>query len=449
MGLLNFIKPAPPIPVMQDKAAAERLYKRYRLAIMLAITIGYGFYYTCRVGLSVVRKPLIDSGILSIEQIGWIAAVGFYGYAFGKLINGFLADYSNVRKLFSLGLLLSAICNAVFGFSKLYWVFLAAWALNGWVQGFGAACCGVSLANWFTYRHRGKYYGIWSSAHSIGEGLTFVGTSALVLHFGWRGGFVGPAIACTIMAALAYLAMKDRPASCGLPPAAELENEPVQFVQQPAEQKSTLSSQLEMFKMPALWLLCFSSAAMYITRYAVTSWGMLYLQEIRGFETMQAGYLLAINTILGISGGICYGFISDLIFKGRRPPASLLYGLFNLFAMFMIFVFPVKSFWMLAFLMGIFGFTIGGLLVGLGGLFAVDIASNKASGAALGFVGVFSYIATALQENISAWLIKSGSTVVDGVITHYNFDKAIVFWIGASAVSVLLSLMTWKAKVSG
>lgn len=447
MDLLKFLKPAPPIAVIQDKSQIERLYRRYRLGIIIAVTVGYGFYYTCRIGLSVVKKPLIDSGLLTMEQLGWLGAASFYGYAFGKLINGFLADYSNVRKMFSLGLFLSAICNAIFGFSNLYWVFLAAWALNGWFQGFGAGCCGVSLTNWFTYRHRGKYYGIWSSAHSIGEGLTFVGTSALVLHFGWRGGFLGPAFVCIIIAALAYLLMRDKPESCGLPPAAELENEPAQMVQ-PVEQKSTLSAQLAMFKMPALWLLCFSSAAMYIARYAVTSWGMLYLQEIRGFATMQAGYLLAINTISGIFGGICYGFISDWIFKGRRPPASFLYGLLNLLAMFMIFVFPIKSFWLLAFAMGIFGFTIGGLLVGLGGLFAVDIASNKASGAAVGFVGVFSYIATAIQENVSAWLIKGGSTVVDGV-THYNFDRVIVFWLGASVVSMLLSLMTWKAKVSG
>ena len=32
-------------------------------AIMLAITLGYGFAYTCRLALSVVKKPLIDAGI--------------------------------------------------------------------------------------------------------------------------------------------------------------------------------------------------------------------------------------------------------------------------------------------------------------------------------------------------------------------------------------------------
>jgi OPA family sugar phosphate sensor protein UhpC-like MFS transporter len=448
MDFVKEIKPAAALATMKDKAEIERLYKRYRLGIIIAITVGYGFYYTCRIGLSVAKKPLIDAGILTVEQIGWIGAATFYGYAFGKFINGFIADYSNVRKLFTAGLLLSAICNAVFGFSNLFWAFIIAWALNGWFQGFGAACCAVSLTNWFTCRNRGKYYGIWSSAHSIGEGLTFIGTSVLVLHFGWRGGFLGPAIVCIAVAFIVYFLMKDRPASCGLPSAIQLENEDAASITESAEARGTLSAQLQIFKNPALWLLCFSSAAMYITRYAVTSWGMLYLQEMRGFSTMRAGYLLGINTCLGIVGGVCYGFVSDFIFRGRRPPASFMYGILELIALFMIFVFPIKSFWLLSIAMGLFGFTIGGLLVGLSGLFAVDIASNKASGAALGFVGVFSYIATALQENISSCLIQSNSTVVDG-ITHYNFDKAIIFWIGASMLSLLLSLLTWKAKVNG
>jgi OPA family sugar phosphate sensor protein UhpC-like MFS transporter len=447
VSILDVLKPAQAIEPIQDKAKIEQLFRRYRLGIIVAITIGYGFYYTCRLGLSVAKKPLIDGGIFTIKQLGQIGAATFYGYAFGKFINGFIADHANVRKLFAAGLFLSAACNIVFGFSNLLWVFIAAWALNGWFQGFGAACCAVSLTSWFTYRNRGRCYGIWSSAHSIGEGLTFIGTSALVVCFGWRGAFLGPAIVCIIVSFLIYWLMKDRPYSCGLPTLAEWENIRSDAVVASAP-KSTFSAQLEMFKNPALWLLCFSSAAMYITRYAINSWGMLYLQEARGFDTMAAGSLLGINTFVGIVGGIGYGFLSDWFFKGRRPPASLVYGILELTAMCMIFIVPIKNYWLLAAAMGLFGFTIGGLLVGLSGLFAVDIASNKASGAALGFVGIFSYIAAAMQENISGYLIQKGTTVVDG-ITHYDFSRPILFWIGASVVSLILALMTWKAKISG
>ncbi len=50
------------IPVQSASAAVasqdvNRSFQRHRLRIMLAITLGYGFIYTCRLGLSIVKKP--------------------------------------------------------------------------------------------------------------------------------------------------------------------------------------------------------------------------------------------------------------------------------------------------------------------------------------------------------------------------------------------------------
>ena len=59
----------------------DALYRRHRLRVMLAITLGYGFIYTCRLGLSIVKKPLIDEGIFTVEQLGMIGSALFYGYA--------------------------------------------------------------------------------------------------------------------------------------------------------------------------------------------------------------------------------------------------------------------------------------------------------------------------------------------------------------------------------
>ncbi len=61
----------------------DATYRRQRLRIMLAITLGYGFIYTCRLGLSILKKPLIDGGIFTVEELGMIGAALFYGYAAG------------------------------------------------------------------------------------------------------------------------------------------------------------------------------------------------------------------------------------------------------------------------------------------------------------------------------------------------------------------------------
>lgn len=76
---------------------------------------------------------------------------------------------------------------------------------------------------------------------------------------------------------------------------------------------------------------------------------------------------------------------------------------------------------------------------------AIDIVPREATGAALGIVGMASYVGAGLQDIVSGWLINSGKTVTDGVTT-YDFDTAIVFWIAASALSFILALCVTKKK---
>ena len=94
-----------------------------------------------------------------------------------------------------------------------------------------------------------------------------------------------------------------------------------------------------------------------------------------------------------------------------------------------------------------YGFTLSGLMAALGGLFAVDIAPKGATGAAMGFVGIFSYLGAALQENISATLISNNLQITQD-IWIYNFDEVILFWIGSSVISLLLAATLRNTKIT-
>ena len=48
-------------------------------------------------------------------------------------------------------------------------------------------------------------YGLWSTAHSIGEGLTFLLIGGVVAAFGWRYGFFAPTLICLGAAAFTSL----------------------------------------------------------------------------------------------------------------------------------------------------------------------------------------------------------------------------------------------------
>jgi OPA family sugar phosphate sensor protein UhpC-like MFS transporter len=237
--------------------------------------------------------------------------------------------------------------------------------------------------------------------------------------------------------------MQDRPVTIGLPTVADWKNDHLATTVPP--QASVLSIQFSILKIPAIWILALASSTMYVTRYAISSWGILYLQEDRGYGLADASLFMAANTIAGIAGCLLFGFLSDKLFSARRPPANILFALVELAGLLLIFFGPRNS-WMLLFAFVLFGIGLNGLVTSLGGLFAVDIAPKKVAGAAMGFIGVFSYIGAAVQENISGALIESGMQVVDGV-RSYDFGPAIWFWIGSSAFSMLLAASLWRVRL--
>ncbi|HET9160191.1 MAG TPA: MFS transporter, partial [Caulobacteraceae bacterium] len=79
-SLLGWIAPGPEAETLGDKGAIDALYRRHRFRIMMAITVGYGLSYTCRVAIGVVKKPMIDAGIFSAADFGLIGSALFYSY---------------------------------------------------------------------------------------------------------------------------------------------------------------------------------------------------------------------------------------------------------------------------------------------------------------------------------------------------------------------------------
>jgi len=434
-------------PPLEDQNLVDSLYKRHRMRIMLAITIGYGLVYTCRLALSMVKKPLIDGGIFTPVELGIIGSALFYTYAFGKLTNGFLADHMNLKIFFAFGVLISALINIGMGFSTILWLSVLLWALNGWFQGFGAPTGAVALATWFSNRERGRMYGIWSTAHAIGEGLTFVGVAGVVTLWGWRAGFWGPGLMCIVVAGGLYWLMQDRPQTLGLPRVADWKNDYVSSDEGSKEKKeSTWAVQRTILKIPAIWVLALASASIYVTRYAINSWGVLYLQEAKGYSLMQAGGVISVNTIAGILGAVTFGFASDKIFNARRPPTNVIFAALEIIGLLMVFFGPSGNLTFMTVAFFIYGFGLTGLVTSLGGLFALDIAPKRAAGAAMGFIGVFSYIGAALQDQISGHMIERGITMIDGV-RHYDFTTVIWFWVGSSVLSLILATSLWRVRM--
>jgi len=410
--------------------------------------------------MGVMKQPLIDAGLLNATQLGIIGACLYWTYAVGKLVNGFLADTSNIKRFMATGLILSVAANFIMGIigvtavkagisnSVIFIVFAIMWAMNGWAQSMGAPPSIVALSRWFPLKIRGTYYGFFSASHNIGEGLSFIFVGSLVGVFGWKWGFFGAACAGILGVLLILFWLHDTPESKGLPSIEELSGEKV-----PEKTKNdaaeTKKIQKAVIKNPGVWILAGASAFMYMSRYAINEWGTIFLQETYDYDLTAAAAIIGINPIFGIIGTVFSGWLSDKVFKGDRKYPAFVAGVLEAVALF-LFLFGGGSHFVLALSMVLFGTAIGVLIAFLGGLMAIDLVPRKASGAALGIVGVASYAAAGVQNVITGLLLDNHTyeaiNAAGETVTKHDFTYVSWFWLGAAVISFLLPMLNWKRK---
>ncbi len=471
MGFIDFFKTSAPKPVRTDldEQRQKRLHRSLALQSFVAGTLGYSLYYVCRTSLNVMKKPILDSGMLDATQLGVIGSALLFAYAIGKLVNGFIADHCNIKRFMATGLLVSTLANLTMGIVGIFGsnnefigeaaipsavtfvIFAIMWGINGWSQSMGAAPAIIALSRWFPLSRRGTFYGFFSASHNIGEWLSFIFVGSIVAVAGWQWGFFGSALAGAIGVVIILFMMHDTPESKGLPSIEVLTGEKVEVKK---SDESVADIQKQVLRTPAVWILALASAFMYISRYSLNSWGILFLQEEKGFSLETATFIISINALLGIIGTVLAGWMSDVLFKGDRKMPAFVSGIM-LSISYIIFIYGGNAYWVNVAAMVLFGISIGVLIAFLGGLMAVDIVSRKASGAALGVVGIASYIAAGLQDVVSGWLIDKNMTIVESVNSlgevvqdkTYDFSSAAIFWIGASIISFLLPILNWGKRV--
>ena len=475
MGLLNFFKTSAPAPLRTDldEQGQKKYHRSLALQSFIAGTLGYSLYYVCRTSLNVMKKPILDSGMLDATQLGIIGSALLFAYAIGKFVNGFLADHSNIKRFMAAGLLVSTLASLTMGTigflgsdnaftgsaalpsSVVFLIFAIMWGINGWSQSMGAAPAIIALSRWFPLSRRGTFYGFFSASHNIGEWLSFIFVGSIVAVAGWQWGFFGAAIAGAIGVVVILFLMHDTPESKGLPSIEVLTGEKVEVAK---KVESAGDAQKLALRTPAVWILALASAFMYISRYSLNSWGILFLQEHKGFELADATFIISINALLGIVGTVLAGWMSDVLFKGDRKMPAFVSGIM-LSLSYILFIYGGNEYWVNIASMVLFGIAIGVLIAFLGGLMAIDVVPRKATGAALGIVGCASYIAAGIQDVVSGYLIDSNLTtevvqvaneageMIEQTIKHYDFSQAGLFWIAASVISFLLPILNWGKKV--
>ncbi|MBO8486405.1 MAG: MFS transporter [Bacteroidetes bacterium] len=452
MSLYSFYRISKPSAEKVPPQEVDSTYRKIRSRTFWGAVVAYSLYYVCRLSLSIVKQPLIDGGIFTAGQLGVIGSSLLFVYAVGKFMNGFIADYCNIKRFMATGLLVSAVANLLLGLlglfhgasgtvSAVFFVsFAVLWGINGWVQSMGSPPGIISLSRWFPLSRRGTYYSFFCSSPYLGEFLSFIIVGLIVGALGWQYGFIFASLGGFAGAAIIIFFVSDTPESKGLPSVQELSGEEMKA----EDRMRTVETQKSVLRHPGIWIIAASSAFVYIAKYAIANWGVLFLQKEKAFSLESATQIIAFSAALGVLGTILAGWLSDKVFKGSRVIPVIISGLLS-FISFALFLFAGGGYVANIIYVSMFSLAVGVLYCIIAGLMAMDIVPRKATGAALGIVGISSYVAAGIQDIASGYLIQGYTEgAADMADAVYNFTPVSLFWLFAMFVAFVLPVVTWN-----
>jgi OPA family sugar phosphate sensor protein UhpC-like MFS transporter len=194
---------------------------------------------------------------------------------------------------------------------------------------------------------------------------------------------------------------------------------------------------MEVIKSPGIWVLAIATGCLYIGRYGIEHWAPLFLQTAKGHSAGTAGWIISSYSIGGVFGLAGSGFISEHLFRGNRYIPMLVFDIVAVLMIAALYLISAEHVVTQAIILALIGFTLCATMVYKSGLMAVDLVSRRAAGAAIGLVGLFSYVAAAIQDTVTGRLLEHSKVVV-GKATQYSYHGVFAFWITSLCISTLL-----------
>jgi len=413
--------------------AGKRTFNYWQVRTIVVTMLGYAAFYFVRKDLSVAMPAMqADLGI-SKTSLGVILTCMGLCYGVSRFINGMIGDRVKSKYFMATGLVLSAVCNIVFGFSSSVVVFAIVWILNGWFQGMGFPPCVRLLTHWIPPKQLATKMSVWNTSHSIGAGLVVISCGYIVTLLGWRWCFYIPAVIALAGAAMILFGLEDTPSSVGFK---ELNVGKKQGNNKDnAEFKKILKKRV--FGNPYIWILAVGNFFVYIMRYAILDWGPTLLGEWKGISISSAGWMVATFEIFGIAGMLLSGWATDKYFGGRAPRVCVICMIMATFFMSLFWYMDQPPIWLATIVLACAGFFIYGPQA-LVGIASANIATQEAASSAAGLTGLFGY----------------ASTVVSGlglgyIAQHFSWSAAVASLMGFGLIGAIAFMFCWKAKANG
>jgi len=410
----------------------------------------YTSFYTCRYNLAIANKSISDEFGFNKAQIGSIITTALLAYAFGQIINGLLTDRLGGKRAMLIGAAGTVIMNTIFGFASfwgLLWLFVVIRGIDGYMQSFGAPGMVKINAAWFAHTERGRFAGIFGFMINAGRvlinnfgpaflaGFVFFGLWYVPpLH--WRWLFWIPSMLAAVIGVCMALIAKPTPRDAGF------EHPGVEEPQGADEVRSNVRDVFwTIASNPVVWIVALAYACTGSVRQGVDQWFFRFMQEVHHLDLHDPRfkYLGFGIPIVASIGSLVSGYISDIVFKGRRAPVAA--GCYFLETAIILAAAQFTSANTAVLFLILISLTVNATHSILGTAAAMDIGGVRMAGFASGLIDSFQYFGGSLSGLLLGHLL-------DRSWGWYFYFMAPFGLIGGTLMLTILGKVT-LAKSSG
>lgn len=406
---------------------------RYRWLIFWILAFSYVLVYFHRLCPAVVALDMMRDLKAGGGLLGLLGSAYFYPYALMQLPAGLLSDSWGPRKTITLFFCVAFAGSMLLGLAPN--LFLA--IIGRTLVGLGVAMLFVPtmkiLAEWFRVREFAFMTGILMAMGGIGSLSAASPLALLSSAIGWRMSFVVVGGFTLVLGALVWIFVRDRPQDKGwAPPRRERKTGTAPPIRLAENVRKVLLT-------PAFWPVAiwfFFDCAVFFSFGGL--WGGPYLMQVYGFSKAKAGQILSMLAIGMILGSPFVSFLSNNIFRARKPVVVLSSTILLLLTAALAFyteAIPVTGLYLLCFGLGVFSSAI----VVIGFTTTKELFPLQMAGTATGLVNLFPFAGGAVFQPVLGHVLENHGRMA-GAFTLAGYKQAFMILFLCGIVTFAASL---------
>lgn len=402
-------------------------FYKWRVWSILAISFVMSLFHRGAIG--VISGDLSRDLGLTATELGNVASITFYTYAFMQIPAGLLLDYLGYKRISYYGALVTGIGSILLGIATNVTI-----AYGGrLLVGLGTSVIFISVLKaqtiWFKKDDFTKASGKLSFIGNLGGVIATFPLAILVSFMGWRLAVILMGSICVLIAIIIKFYIKNSPREYGFEP---------QGIELKSIKINVFKSIREVLKLKATWRNFFVLFTLVGCTTTITGlWGINYLTAVYGVSTTKASFYVAF-IVYGLVCGSLFVDKATMIFKKNIIIYPRIAAILN--SVFWIYILFIRKGMPTLFELSIIFFFVG--FFAMAHIVAFTDINNycniENSGLASSIVNSGEFIGSSIISLIIGFILDLGwnGNIIDGIRVYSKSQ-----YIGSFYIFIIISLI--------